>query len=122
MGRVSWSDQAKADLAGISRTLRYLLRRSAKEILHPISLHNADREDEGADGEIMWLRADGHGRFTRRRGNGPQDYFFFYRCHHPPGSEDPEFEILAVCSNRQVASMWVQMTSEPPDAGNVQSL
>jgi hypothetical protein len=107
MGRVSWSDQAKADLAGISRALRYQLRRNAEMILHPIP-PCTDPADEGADGEIMWHRADGHGRFTKRA-NGPQDYFLFYRCHHAPGSEDPEFEILAVCSIRQVASMWGQI-------------
>jgi hypothetical protein len=121
MGRVSWSAQAKADLESINRTLRHRLRRAAKEILHPISPHNADPEDEGTDGEIMWHRADGHGKFTTRRDNGPQDYFLFYRCRHAPGSEDPDYEVLGVCSNRQEAGIWAQMTSEPPDAANVQS-
>ena len=114
MGRVSWSDQAEADLETVKpRTVRDQLRRCAGEILHPISPRTADPSDEGAEGEIMWHRADGHGRFTRRP-KGPQDYFLIYKRRDPaPGAEDPEedpeFEVLAVISNHQVALMWLQM-------------
>jgi hypothetical protein len=114
MGRVSWSGQAEADLDSIDPVVRDQLRRNAEEILHliPPCTHPAD---EGADSGIMWHRGDGHGRFTDRS-NGPQDYFLLYRsCDPAPGSEDPEFEVLAVRSIHQVARMWVQMTSTPAD-------
>ena len=114
MGRVSWSDQAEDDLNSIDPAVRDQLRRNAEEILHLIP-PCTDPADEGAYSGIMWHRGDGHGRFTRRP-NGPQDYFLIYRrCDPAPGSEDPEFEVLAVCSIHQVACMWVQMTSTSAD-------
>jgi hypothetical protein len=122
MVRVRWSAEAEADLKTINPpAVRDQLRDNTGEILHLISPRNADPADEGAEGGIMWHRGDGHGRFTRQP-EGPQDYFLFYcRCDPAPEfadpEEDPEFEVLAVCSNRQVASMWVQM-----DAGEAQSL
>lgn len=123
MGRVGWSDRANADLERFCPvTVRGQLRRCAEEVLHLISPH-ADREEEGIDGEIMWHRGDGHGRFMTRRGPGPQDYFLLYRrCHLAPGSKDPEFEVLAVRSIHQVAAMWLAQTSDPGDAADAQSL
>ena len=113
MVRVRWSDEAEADLETINPVaVRDQLRNNAGEILHPISRW-ADPADEGAEDGIMWHRGDGHGRFTRQP-EGPQDYFLIYKRYDPdPGSEDPEedleFEVLAVCSIRQVASMWLRM-------------
>jgi len=110
MVRVRWSDEAEADLETInSAAVREHLRNNAGEILHLISPGSADPADEGAEGEIMWHRADGHGRFTGQ----PEDYFLFYCRPDPPELEAPEedleFEVLAVCSIRQVASMWLRM-------------
>lgn len=114
MGRVLWSAQAEADQESVDPAVRGQLRRSAEVILHDIP-PRTDPADEGAYGEIMWHRGDGHGRFTKRP-HGPQDYFLIYRrCVPSPGSEGPEFEVLAVCSIRQVACMWVQMTSTPAE-------
>jgi hypothetical protein len=118
MVRVRWSDEAEADLETIKpAAVRDQLRNNAGEILHPISRW-ADPADEGVEDGIMWHRGDGHGRFTRQP-EGPQDYFLIYRrCGPAPGSEDPEFEdpeedlefeVLAVCSIRQVASIWLRM-------------
>ena len=118
MGRVWWSDQAAADLETVKpRTVRKLFKHSAEKILHVISPRTADPADEGVEGEIMWHRGDGHGRFTKLP-KGPQDYFLIYkRRDSASGSEDseedpegdPDFEVLAVYSIRQVACMWLQM-------------
>jgi hypothetical protein len=117
MGSVSWSDQAEADLESIDPAVGKQLRRNAEQILRPISLATADPADEGVYGEIMWHRGDGQDRFTREEDNGTQDYFLFYRRRDPaPGREDPDYEVLAVRSIHQMASMWVQMTSEPDAA------
>ena len=105
MGRVSWSDQAETDLQSIQPAIvRGQLRSYAEENLHhiPPILYSAD---EGAYEEIMWHRAIGHERPMEQ--DGPQNYFLLYR-EQARGSE---FEILAVCSLRQMASMWIQMTS-----------
>lgn len=121
MGKVSWSDQAKAELAelesrypGVTRQLK----RCAGKALHPVSSGTADRAEEGIEGEIMWHRGDGHGEFTRRRGRGPQDFFLFYRmCDSAPGSTEPKFEVLAVRSVEDVAITWLKQTgSDSPDA------
>ena len=118
MGRVSWSARAEADLEAIRpRTVKNLLKRNAEKILHVFSPQTADPADEGIEGEIMWHRGDGHGRFTKLP-KGPQDYFLIYRtCDPASGSEDseedpegdPDFEVLAIYSIRQVACMWLQM-------------
>jgi hypothetical protein len=119
MGRVSWSDEAAADLDSIDPAVRDQLRRNAEKILHLIP-PGTDPADEGACSGIMWHRGDGHGRFTMQP-EGPQDYFLVYKRREPAsGSEDPEedpdFEVLAVCSIRQVACMWVQMTRTPAES------
>jgi hypothetical protein len=119
MGRVSWSDQAAADLDSIDPAVRDQLKRNAEKILHLIP-PGADPADEGAWSGIMWHRGDGHGRFTKLP-NGPQDYFLLYKRREPASGsedseEDPDFEVLAVCSIRQVASVWVQMTSTPAES------
>jgi hypothetical protein len=112
MGRVSWSDQAEADLDSIDPAVRDQLKRNAEEILHLIP-PLTDPADEGVEGEIMWHRADGHGRFTSRP-DGPQNYFLIYRSHGAAtASEDPQFEVLALRSIHQLACMWIQMTSTP---------
>jgi hypothetical protein len=119
MAKVWWSDQAAAYLENIRpRATRNVLKHKAGEILHVILPHNADSADEGVEGEIMWHRGDGHGRFTKLP-KGPQDYFLIYKRRDPAsGSEDseeeppegdPDFEVLAVYSVRQVACMWLQM-------------
>lgn len=122
MGRVLWSGQAEADLANLERDCPAIgnqLKRCAGKVLHLIS-RNADPDEEGMVGEIMWHRGDGHGTFMKRRGCGPQDYFLFYRrCDSAPGGEDPEFEVLAVRSIHQVGAMWLAQTaSDPPDAAD----
>jgi hypothetical protein len=114
MVRVRWSAGAEADLAAIKpAAVREQIRNKAKEVLHLISPHSADPADEGVDGEAMWHRADGHGRFVRHP-EGPQDYFLVYEKCDPPGTEAPEggleFEVLAVYSVCQVAAMWLKMS------------
>jgi hypothetical protein len=121
MGRVSWSDQAKSDLQRIDPdTVRDQLKRNAEEILHYIPRRTAYPADEGADGRIMWHRGVAHGRYTEQeeQDNGPQNYFLFYRRR----TTAPGFEILAVRSIHQVASMYAQMTREPRDTYYAQSL
>jgi hypothetical protein len=118
MGKVWWSDQAAADLKTVKLRTRNLLKRNAEKVLHVISPHTAtDLDDEGVEGEIMWHRGDGHGMF-KKLPRGPQDYFLVYKRRDPAsGSEDseenpegdPDFEVLAVYSVREVACIWVQM-------------
>jgi hypothetical protein len=112
---VSWSDQAEADLRNIDPTVRRQIKRNAElpEVVHHIPPRNYPA-DEGHYGGIMWHRAISHGRPTQERspeqGNGPLNYFLLYRSQR---RNPPEFEIQAVRSLGQVASMWVQMTKGP---------
>ena len=53
MGKVSWSDEAEADLESIAPAVRNQLKRSAEEVLHLISPLTADPAEEGIEGEIM---------------------------------------------------------------------
>jgi hypothetical protein len=109
MVRVRWSEEAEADLAAIKPAVREQLRNNAEEILHLISPGRADPADEGVDGEVMWHRADGHGRFAGE----PEEYFLLYAKCDPPSFENPEenleLEILAVRSIYQLASMYLRM-------------
>jgi hypothetical protein len=114
MERVSWSDQAEADLQSIDSAVRGQLRRNAEEMLDHIPPNTAHPADEGANGGIMWHRGIGDGGSTDQD-NGPQNYFLLYRKRNPA----PGFEILAVCSIHQMASMWAQMTREPRDTYDV---
>ena len=118
MRKVLWSAQAEADLAKLESTypgVTKQLKGCAGKVLHPISPQTADPAEEGIDGEIMWHRGDGHGDFMKRRGCGPQDFFLFYRrCDSAHGSEDPEYEVLAVRSIHQVATAWLAQTANDP--------
>jgi hypothetical protein len=106
MGRVSWSDQAEADLKSIAPgAVRDQLRRNAEEILHLIPPRTAYPDDEGADGGIMWHRGDGHSPVFADQDDGPQNYFLFYRRR----ATAPGFEILAVRSIHQMARRWKQI-------------
>ena len=117
MGRVSWSVRAESDLQSINPgAVRDQLRHNAEEILHYIPPRTAYPADEGADGRIMWHRGVAHGRCTgQEEDNGPQNYFLFYRRRVTA----PGFEILAVRSIHEVASMYAQMTREPRDSAAV---
>jgi hypothetical protein len=117
MGRVSWSTQAEADLDSVDPAVADQLRRNAEQILHDIPPNTAHSADEGACAGIMWHRGIGHG-WSAEEDNEPQNYFFLYRKWNPALG----FEILAVRSIHQIASMWVQMTREPRDTYDVQSL
>jgi hypothetical protein len=116
MAEVSWSDQAKADLENIDSPLRDQLRRDAGEILHDISPGTDDPADAGAYGGIMWHRGVTHeqgrqineGMFPEDA-DGPWNYFFFYR----KGRRGQGFEVLAIRSIYQVASVWARMSREP---------
>ena len=102
--RVSW-DNAESDLESIDPAVVDQLKLNAEQILHhlpPID-HPAD---EGAAGGIMWHRGCPHERPAGQAG-GPREYFLFY----VKTNSSPEFEILAVRSIYQVASMWVRMDS-----------
>ena len=112
MGRVSWLDQAESDLDSIAPAVKDQLRRNAEEILHDIA-PRIFPTDEGAAGGIMWHRCITHeqdreieaGRLPEQA-DGPQNYFLIYRKRNPA----PGFEVLAVRSIGQIASMWVQMS------------
>ena len=118
MGRVSWSDQAVADLASIDHAVVDQLLRNAEEILHDIP----PVEYEGDEGElpygIMWRRAITYEQKRQvEAGELPDsppvwDYVLLYTKQRTGQG----FEVLAVLSNRQIANMWVQRTRELSDA------
>jgi hypothetical protein len=115
---VSWSDQAEAELRSIANpAVRRQIRRNAElpEVVHHIPPRDYP-VDEGHHGGIMWHRAISHGRSTGQD-DGPVGYFLFYRSRR---RNPPEFEIKAVRSLRQMASMWVQMNKGPDDIYDVQ--
>jgi hypothetical protein len=118
MGKVSWSAQAEADLQGIAPAVADQLRRHAEETLHYVRTSTAH---EGVAEGIMWRRGISYeeereietGSLWGEDDDGaqPWDYFLFYR---PVGSE--QFQVLAVVSTHQIASLSVQMSREPADA------
>lgn len=116
MGRVSWSDSAEADVAGIDHAVIYQLKRIAEEILHDIPpiVYPAD---EGYVDNIMWCRAITREQEHQMEAGGLQeteggipvwDYFFLYTKQE----SGEGFEVLAVLNVHQVASRWLQMTRE----------
>lgn len=105
MRKVSWV-KAESDLDSVDPAVAGQLKRNAEEILHDIP-PRAYPADEGAYDGIMWHRGEAHERLVEHS-DGPQNYFLFY-AKNRSGSE---FEILAVRSIHQSASMWVQMIME----------
>ena len=103
MPRVSW-DKAEADLDRIAPAVANQLRRNAEKILHDIPPLDVPGDEGVLDDRILWHR--GSHENLNERDDGPQNYLLLYRKH----DSDSEFEILAVPSNKQVASKWVQMT------------
>lgn len=103
MPRVSW-DKAEADLDWIAPAVADQLKRNAEEILHNIPPLDVPGDEGELDDGIMWHR--GSHETLDEHADGPQNYLLLYRKHE----FDSEFEILAVSSNKQVASKWVQMT------------
>lgn len=103
MPTVSW-DKAEADLDRIALAVADQLRRNAEEILHDIP----PVDYEGDEGELpygmMWHRGAAHESLSEQDG-GPQDYAFLYQRQ----DSDPEFEILAVASKEEMASMYARM-------------
>jgi hypothetical protein len=121
MGKVSWSDQAVADLERVEDpTVREQLRRNAEKILQH-SPARTSSADEGFEGGVMWRRGatpeqelQANAGWLSETPESPQawDYFLFYRQREL----DRGFEVLAVRSTRQVASRWLQMVKEPGQA------
>jgi hypothetical protein len=102
MPRVSW-DKAEADLDGIAPDVADQLKHNAEEILHNVPPLDVPGDEGELDDGIMWHRGS-HER-VNEDADGPQDYLLLYRKRE----FDTEFEILAVPSNKQVASKWVRM-------------
>jgi hypothetical protein len=122
MSGVWWSDKALAELEVVVEdpAVREQLKRNAEETLHDI-LPGEISADEGAEGEIMWRRGITHEQ-ARQRDAGtlpePEDdpyqawnYFLLYTKRADQG-----FEVLAVRSVHQIASLWMKMGLGDADA------
>lgn len=99
MPRLLW-DRAESDLRNVDPAIAVRLKRSAEEILHSIPPRVHGPSDEGISGGIMWHRAMLHVA-PDAQGDGPQNYFLFYRS-----GSGQEFEILGIRSIYQVANAW----------------
>jgi hypothetical protein len=116
MSGVWWSDEALAELELVVEdpAVREQLKRNAEETLHDIP-PGANSADEGAEGEIMWRRAITHEQERQIKAGTllePEDdpyqawnYILFYRKREP----DHGFEVLAVRSVHQIASLLMKM-------------
>lgn len=127
MGEVSWSEQAESDLESLvaNPVVRAQIKHIAEEILHDIPPRTCP--DDGSARGIMWHRcitweqkrqleeaelqeAQPHEKQLKDTTDGPWNYFLMYTK-----GNSAKFEVLGVRSTHQMASMWVQMDSEPPD-------
>lgn len=118
MAKVIWTARAIADLETLvtEPAVRHRLSANAENILHDIpSAAVARPADEGVADGIMWHRgtADEYEDFSEQA-DGPQNYFLFYRRQE----SGPGFEVLAVRSVYQVASMWEQMNEETAEVAD----
>jgi hypothetical protein len=119
---VSWGNEAEAKLDSIALAVADELRRNAEEILHDIP-PVAYKGDEGdfPDGS-MWHSGAAHERLSEEdeslseedeslseEDGGPQNYVFLYRRQ----DSNPEFEILAVLSNKEMARLYVRKFMPP---------
>jgi hypothetical protein len=112
---VSWGNEAEAKLDSIAVAVADKLRRNAEEILHDIP-PVAYKGDEGdfPDGS-MWHSGAAHERLSEEdessseEDGGPQNYVFLYRRQH----SNPEFEILAVLSTKEMARLYARKFMPP---------
>jgi hypothetical protein len=112
---VSWGTEAEAKLDSIAIAVADELRRNAEEILH----HIPPVEFEGDEGDLpdgrMWHRGAAHERLSEQderlseQDNGSQNYVFVYRKQ----DSNPEFKILDVLSNREMARLYVRIYMPP---------
>jgi hypothetical protein len=125
MPRVSWSEKARQELEGVvtSPAVRNQIMCNAELALHDPYVPDfpcAGSGDSGAYGEVMWHRATDHGDdhewLPEPVGDGPQNYFLFYRRS---GDSAAEFEVLAVRSIQQVANFWEQLSREPAEGADL---
>ena len=112
---VSWSNKAEAKLDSIALAVADDLRRNAEEILHDIP----PVVYEGDEGDLprgrMWHRGAAHERLSEQdeslteQDDGPQNYVFRYRRQ----GANPEFEILDILSNEEMARLYARMYMTP---------
>jgi hypothetical protein len=105
---VSWGNEAEAKLDSIALAVADELRRNAEEILHDIPPVEVEGDEGDLPYGIMWHRGAAHERFSEQDG-GPQNYVFLYRRQ----DSNPEFEILAVPSNKEMASLYARTYMTP---------
>jgi hypothetical protein len=112
MPRVSWSDQAEAELEALvpDPAVRDQLKHNAEATLHHVTTY---APHEGVEDGIMWRRGITRGQERQIEagslleadddGTRCWDYFLFYRPLDSAG-----FEVVGVRSNSQIAS-WELM-------------
>jgi hypothetical protein len=112
---VSWDNEAEAKLGSMTPAVADELRRNAEEILHDIP----PVDYEGDEGDLpnggMWHRGAAHARLSEQdeglseQGGGAQNYVFLYRRQ----DSSPQFEILKVLSNKEMASLYARIYMPP---------
>jgi hypothetical protein len=108
MPAVEFSDRAKAQLAAMDPAVADELRSSAPRVLHAVP---ADPDPEltrieSSGGQVMWHQAVDCGA-QLQDDDGLQDYFYFYKPWSgdpPPGGPEPEFLVLKIVSNDDIAA------------------
>ncbi len=112
---VSWSDEAEAKLDSIAPAVADELRRNAEEILHDIPPVKCEGDEGDFPNGTMWHRGAAYKRLSEQdeslseQDSGAQDYVLLYRRH----DSNPEFEILDVLSNKEMASMYARIYMPP---------
>ena len=112
---VSWGKEAEAKLDSIAPAVADELRRNAEEILHNIPPVKCEGDEGDLPNGTMWHRGAAHERLSEQdesiseQDGGPQNYVFLYRRQ----DSDPEFEILDVLSNKEMASLYARIYMPP---------
>lgn len=117
MPAVAFSDRAEAQLAFMDPAIADQLRSSAAKILHDVTAHPGPElaHIEGSEGQVMWHQAIDCGTHLQDD-NDLQDYFYFYEPWSgdpPPEGPEPEFLILEIVSNDDIAAAVLRAVQAP---------
>src|SRR6185312_5466564 len=112
-----FSDRAKAQLAAMDPAIADELRSSAPRVLHAVPADPDPRRAriEGSGGQVMWHQAVDHGA-QLQDDDSLQDYFYFYEPWSgdaPPEGPEPEFLILEIVSNDDIAAAVLRAALAP---------
>jgi hypothetical protein len=115
MSAVEFSDRAKAQLAAMDPAVADELRSSAPRVLHAVP---ADPDPElarieGSGGQVMWHQAVDCGA-QLQDDDSLQDYYYFYEPSGDPApGDEPEFLVLEIVSNDDIAAAVLRAALAP---------